>query len=104
MQICSGNPTYRIPGTEIGYNGDRYREGCDQVREARRDVDSLPPEVQQQVLEMLEKVTRGALAATEEVLGPLVDPEKLKRVERSNSDFATDLQGPRELLKLFEAG
>jgi hypothetical protein len=94
--------TYTIKGTEIGYNGSKYRSACQMVWEARKEVESLPESLQERVLGICEKIAQGVVDASREIYLPLVNPDKIAIVESGRNDYNTDMKGLEGLVARFK--
>ena len=93
---------YQVSGSDISYDAESYRRYVQMVRNARRDLDELPPKIRRVILPIIQDILGGAIRASREIYLPLIDKEKLKIVESSPNDFHTDLDGLEELSKIFE--
>ena len=94
----------------IFYDGDKYRQGREIVKDAVRRVrnSQMSVPVQDTVLELMAQVAQGTLQSADAIHETLTAEEvaqtKRRRGFGGESDLATDKEGLKELPKKIKAG
>lgn len=90
---------YRIGN--ITYDLGKYWQGRDKIRIAREQIDELPEDIKNKMLQIGRAIAEGALQASKAVYEPLVDEGKRATATAQNNDFKTDFEGLKDISALF---
>ena len=71
-------PNFQSIPLNVSYDADAYRSFVQEVRNVRNSLNTLPPNVREQVRGMLQKVVQGTLDAQKVIYDSLIDPKKIK--------------------------
>ena len=81
-------PNFQSIPLNVSYDADAYRSFVQEIRDVRNSLNTLPPNVREQVRGMLQKVVQVTLDAQKVIYDSLIDPKKIKGVI---GDYRTDM-------------
>jgi len=101
LEDITGTDGKLADNSAIAYDGGSYRAGCYLVRNAKADIEQLPPEIQSNVNSIVKMAVIGTAQAYKEIYEPNTDPDTIQTAG-SPGDFETDKAGLGDLEKIFD--
>lgn len=95
-QIC-------VDGEQIDlHDTNAFWSAYNSVQEVRSQINKLPEEYRERVLEMLHSVSQSTLEAARVMSTPLVDKEKKETIDKKGGcDYTTDLHQLQQIPNIF---